>query len=202
MYKIIGADGKEYGPISADQIRQWITEGRLNAQSQVLPEGGAIWKTIGEVPELASSLPIAPPAGVQPGFAPTAGSPDAANQVSGPAIGLMVVAGLAICVAVVNVILMLAGVSAFPMQDRGTPPEFAKFAQGVGGVVGALIAFGIYGTMFFGAWKMKRLESYGLAMTASILALLPCSICCLIGLPIGIWSLVVLNKPGVKAAFH
>ena len=28
MYKIIGADGKEYGPISAEQLRQWLNEDR------------------------------------------------------------------------------------------------------------------------------------------------------------------------------
>ena len=51
--------------------------------------------------------------------------------------------------------------------------------------------------------KMKKLESYGWAMTASILALAPCiSPCCLVGLPIGIWALVVLAKPEVKSAFH
>jgi hypothetical protein len=31
----------------------------------------------------------------------------------------------------------------------------------------------------------------------------PCiSPCCLVGLPIGIWALVVLNKPEVKSSFH
>jgi len=51
--------------------------------------------------------------------------------------------------------------------------------------------------------KMKKLENYGLAMTASILAMIPClSPCCLIGLPIGIWAVVVLSKPEVKSAFH
>jgi hypothetical protein len=38
---------------------------------------------------------------------------------------------------------------------------------------------------------------------ASILAMIPCftSCCCLVGLPIGIYALVVLNKPEVKSAF-
>jgi len=27
VYKIIGADGKEYGPITAEQLRRWIAEG-------------------------------------------------------------------------------------------------------------------------------------------------------------------------------
>ena len=29
MYKIIGQDGKEYGPITAEQLRQWISENRV-----------------------------------------------------------------------------------------------------------------------------------------------------------------------------
>ena len=33
MYRIIGGDGREYGPISLDQMRQWIAEGRVNAQT-------------------------------------------------------------------------------------------------------------------------------------------------------------------------
>ena len=59
MYKIIGADGKEYGPVSVDQLRQWIIEGRLNQQSKVLPDGGTEWKTVAEVPELAAVVPAA-----------------------------------------------------------------------------------------------------------------------------------------------
>src|SRR3982750_549982 len=55
--------------------------------------------------------------------------------------------------------------------------------------------------MIIGAQKMMRLESYGWAMTASILALLPCSPVGILGLVVGIWSLVVLNRRNVKEAF-
>ena len=62
MYKIIGADGKEYGPVSAELVRQWLSEGRVNAQTRVLPEGAAEWKTVGELPEFAAqSTPDVPP---------------------------------------------------------------------------------------------------------------------------------------------
>jgi len=61
MYKIIGSDGKEYGPISLEQLKQWLTEGRLNKQSKVLPEGTTDWRTVGELPELAVIMPPPPP---------------------------------------------------------------------------------------------------------------------------------------------
>lgn len=66
MYKIIGADGKEYGPISLEVLRQWMAEGRANGETRVLPEGGTDWKTIAELPELKplaatiSATPSAP----------------------------------------------------------------------------------------------------------------------------------------------
>ena len=56
MFKIIGADGKEYGPISDDVLRQWIGEGRVNAQTRILPEGAAEWKTVADLPEFAAAL--------------------------------------------------------------------------------------------------------------------------------------------------
>jgi len=33
MYTIIGGDQKEYGALSAEDMRKWIAEGRLNAQT-------------------------------------------------------------------------------------------------------------------------------------------------------------------------
>ena len=55
MYKIIGADQKEYGPINADQLRQWIAEGRLGAQTSVQAEGGE-WRPLQTFPEFAEAL--------------------------------------------------------------------------------------------------------------------------------------------------
>ncbi len=58
MYKIIGADQREYGPVTADQLRQWIAEGRAGPQSLVRPEGSAEWKPMRELPEFADALGI------------------------------------------------------------------------------------------------------------------------------------------------
>ena len=69
MFKIIGADGKQYGPVSADQLRQWITEGRVNAQTLVQPEGSTDWKPLGQFPELAAPATgsaVPPPAATSP----------------------------------------------------------------------------------------------------------------------------------------
>ncbi|NPD29785.1 hypothetical protein D7Y27_40400 [Corallococcus sp. AB004] len=66
----------------------------------------------------------------------------------------------------------------------------------------ALPGICLNGLVVFGAWKMKNLQLYGLAMTVAIICCIPC---CGpmwgLGLIPGIWSLVVLNRPQVKAAF-
>ncbi len=61
MYKIIGADGKEYGPVSAEQLRQWLTEGRINNQTRIQADGSADWKAFGDCPEFASAASTPPP---------------------------------------------------------------------------------------------------------------------------------------------
>jgi hypothetical protein len=63
MYKIIGADGKSYGPAGAEQLRQWLAEGRANAQTQTLADGAPEWKPLGALPEFAWHFaPPIPPA--------------------------------------------------------------------------------------------------------------------------------------------
>ena len=62
MYTIIGVDQKEYGPIPADLLLQWITQGRANAQTMARAEGTTDWKLLGQFPELAAALAAkAPP---------------------------------------------------------------------------------------------------------------------------------------------
>ena len=65
MYKIIGSDGGEYGPVAAGQLRQWIAEGRANAQTPTLAPGAPEWKPLGVLPEFAGYFapPIPPTIG-------------------------------------------------------------------------------------------------------------------------------------------
>jgi uncharacterized membrane protein len=66
MYKIIGADQKEYGPVSAEQMRQWFAERRVNAQTSVWSEAAGEWKPLGAHPEFADLLAAMPPAASPP----------------------------------------------------------------------------------------------------------------------------------------
>jgi hypothetical protein len=72
MYKILGSDGKEYGPVSAQTLQDWIKQRRVTAQTQVQVEGGSSWTMMGTLPEFASLL-AAPPAAAPLPDAPVPG---------------------------------------------------------------------------------------------------------------------------------
>lgn len=86
MYKIVGGDGKQYGPVSADEIRAWIAEGRANGKTLVQAEGNEEWKPLSEYSEFSGALAAkqaeksgtttpTPPTPVTPATAATPGSP-------------------------------------------------------------------------------------------------------------------------------
>jgi hypothetical protein len=65
MYKIIGNDGKTYEPVTADQIREWILQGRVENRTLVLPAGAVDWIFLGLLPEFAPNFSGPPPV-IQP----------------------------------------------------------------------------------------------------------------------------------------
>jgi predicted Zn finger-like uncharacterized protein len=124
----------------------------------------------------------------------------ARSQVNAPASALQVVGILACALSLLSLALhVVLAVAGLPNDPR---PDEERIANMVGGVVGALFGLAWAGLILYGAHKMKTLENYGLAMAASIVAMLPCNGCCILGLPFGIWALVVLNRPDVRDAFH
>ena len=95
MYKIIGADQREYGPVSAEELKQWIREGRANAQSRVQAEGSAEWRPLGTIPEFAALTGPAQPYVTAPGaLSPTPARKNNSMAVSGLVCSLI---GLPCC---------------------------------------------------------------------------------------------------------
>ncbi|HUE73935.1 MAG TPA: hypothetical protein VMP01_23855 [Pirellulaceae bacterium] len=55
----------------------------------------------------------------------------------------------------------------------------------------------------FGANQFRILGSHRAAFVASILACIPfCSPCLVVGIPVGVWGLIVLGRNEVRAAFR
>jgi hypothetical protein len=136
----------------------------------------------------------------------------AASRVSAPAIALMIVAGLSLALHLLSIVLNLIGVGAAGVSEwapKGNlPPEAERIQAMLGGGIGVVIGLffiALHALVLVGAMRMRALSSYGLAMAGSIAAMVACSpgcCCCLpLGLPFGIWALVVLMDQNVKASF-
>lgn len=154
-----------------------------------------------------------PPAMQPPPMQPPMSSPsghhrdDMLSKVKGPALALMIIAGITFGLEILSILANLLGIS---FMSAGDMSQFegmegmewlAPLMSGTFTIVLGVFTLVGAAVIFYGAMKMKDLQSYGLAMTAAILALIPCfSICC-IGIPFGIWALVILLNQDVKAAF-
>jgi uncharacterized RDD family membrane protein YckC len=64
MFIIIGGDGKEYGPVTVDQVRTWINAGRANLDTRAKALGSEEWRRLGDYAEFSS------PSGAPPMIAP------------------------------------------------------------------------------------------------------------------------------------
>ena len=142
---------------------------------------------------------------------------DAVRSVRSPGAALQWYGMLAVLLAVIQLVVFLASPDSFykPIYDEmvkaqrdqpgGKPlPPYKKFVEGyqLPILVGSIVDLGAGFVIAIGGLKMKQMSGYGWAMAGSVLAAIPCSSSCFcIGLPVGMWALVVLFGSDVKRAF-
>jgi hypothetical protein len=151
MYKIIGSDTAEYGPVSAEQLRQWIAEGRLDANTLVKPEGAPDWRPLGTVPEFAALVPPAAPPAFHTVPAPTSGPSHTKTNpmaVTGLVVGgLSLIIGWACCMAFVlspaGIVFSMIGLS----QINRNPDRQTGKGLAVAGII--LSVLGLITTVLF-----------------------------------------------------
>ena len=125
------------------------------------------------------------------------------KKVVGPAIGLIVTASISILFLLMgqcfNIWLLASGT-----VDRFEDPQaigMSKEGQIAVRMSWNLLMIITSAVIIYGSVKMIKLKSYGAAKTACILALIPCfGPCFVLGIPFGIWGLVVLNDIHVRKA--
>ncbi len=148
MFTILGADGKEYGPVPEGRIHEWINGGRANRLTRARRDGETEWKALGDFPEFALTAPAGEPPSVPvaPTFTPSTFSPAPA---AGPALeladrgtrlGAFLLDRLAGLLAIVPGLLVL-GPSFFKLMieaSRGREPDLSGIQAG-GFLVGLLL---------------------------------------------------------------
>ncbi len=129
MYRIIGADGREYGPIDAARVLEWIAEGRANAATRAKAEGTDQWKPLTEYVEFAAALartpaPLAVTGPIYVTPAPRTNSLATASLVMGI---LALTCGMCCCyglpfnvLGVIFALVALAQIRTNPQTQQGT----------------------------------------------------------------------------------
>jgi hypothetical protein len=209
-YTIIGGDGKQYGPISAEDLHKWIAEGRLNAQSLAKAESDAEFRPLGTFPEFAILFnrgPAAPSPSAFPPFSTDASHDAALQSIKGPAIALIVTASLDLLFGTFGLIRRQATLDMYSNMPQFKDPQMQQVLHMISGPIGIIsYIFQLLVTIIIlvAAIRMLALKNHALAFTGAVLAVIPClTPCCgLLTLPFGIWALVVLNKRDVRIHFN
>jgi hypothetical protein len=156
MYKIIGSDGREYGPVSAEQLRQWIAEGRANAQTLAQPAGSTEWKALGSFPEFSQVvLPVAP--GAPPPTSPLRPAPSPTTNsmaVAGLVFGLLGLTGGFLCCgplfSILGIVFSSVGLSQIkrnPSQETGRGIAMTGLLLSILGLVATLTIGALFSTI-------------------------------------------------------
>jgi predicted Ser/Thr protein kinase len=156
---------------------------------------------------LSADPPSTPPPGGPVPPASTGGSQPApitpgtsTGMIVAPAVGLMV-AGLWKLFSALTGLIVLAGLNTGWLGTMlgkwgiGSIPRW-EFAPGF---VVLLLKVVPACLILFGGFQMLQRRSYAWAIAAGILSIVACS---LVGLPIGIWALIVLARDDVNSAFE
>ena len=127
------------------------------------------------------------------------------GKVNGPGIALMVVGIFSVIGNLINGVyqaILLLGQTAM-MEFT---PEGILYLVTSGGwsIIQAAIGFITAFVVVYAGTCLRATKSSGVVYAGSILAMIPCCIgcCCLFGLPVGIWALVVMQDEKVKQAFE
>jgi hypothetical protein len=97
-YTVRGADGKDYGPATLEQITAWVREGRVRAQQDVRRSDMEHWSAAANFTELQSAFPPAAtvPSPIAPSSATQSGDPVTERQMKSGASWFYWIAGLSL----------------------------------------------------------------------------------------------------------
>ncbi|MGA2248312.1 MAG: DUF4339 domain-containing protein [Verrucomicrobiota bacterium] len=147
-YRIVGADGKTYGPVELQQIRQWLAEGRAEGRTPVYVEGADNWTSLGRLPELAAALPRTPPT---IGAVTPAAGPRGTNGFATAGLLCSLCSWLCCCCCgglPLNLLGLILCLIALVQISSQTEPQEGRLFAIIGLVLsGASLLFGL-GTMF------------------------------------------------------
>ncbi len=186
-YQIIGGDGKEYGPISAERITNWLQEGRANGDSRIREVGAEEWQCVRDLPEFASAFSTA---FSEPPTRPVTPTPPVAGQFPQQKPGK--IQAIAIITLVQGIMAIIGGLG----LGLSTMCIYVPFVYGI--VYGIMAT--IKGSAMLGQNPWPAYQTVRTTAIMGIVNVINCDF--MFGLAGGIVILVFLNDPEVKAYIY
>lgn len=126
------------------------------------------------------------------------------DRVYGPSMGV-IVAGVMSGLSGLAQLLMASRRSMYGIGAFYGADESYRVGYRMGyitALVAAFLSLILAPVIIYGGLRMMKLANFKLSRAAAVLALVPCTSCCfVVGIPLGIWALIVLNKPEIRQAF-
>jgi len=147
LYRVIGTDGREYGPVNADQVRAWLADGRVNARTLIRVESALDWKPLPQWPEFQAMT--------APGAMPVSSATPLVRQTNTLAIwglvcGLLSLFCCSCCcvpfdlVGIVLCVIAMVQISANPDTQTGMPIAITGLVLCVISVIGGIALSGLW----------------------------------------------------------
>jgi len=129
---------------------------------------------------------------------------DVRRRLQLPASGLIIIGALNAMSGVILILGRLASLVNGPQrQITDEARRLGYMTASIFFPLVSLISILAAPVIIYGGIQMLKARRYSTALLAAILAVIPLSsVCCIPGIPIGIWALIVLRDPEVKAVFE
>ncbi len=174
----------------------------MNLRSRLVPDkivgSDGFWKHNLQFEILMTNNPYASPAKQGRQI-----DPHAKSQVAGPAISLIVVCIISLLLVSLGLLLDVWLIASGTADRMVQPSGMDKITQLMIRMIWSFLLLITNGVVLAASIRMFSMKSYGFAKTGAIISVIPClGPCCILGIPFGIWALVVLAKPNVANAFR
>ncbi|RCS52987.1 hypothetical protein DTL42_09240 [Bremerella cremea] len=119
---------------------------------------------------------------------------EALEKIQTPALICVILTGLGIASNLIVLLITTIATLSAPNAEN------AAIWVGIQTVVIAF-ATAMLGLALYGAFQARDLKNFGLAWAGFIIALLPCSLLCILTIPISVWGMMVLSDASVQRQF-
>lgn len=152
-YTIVGSDGKQYGPIPATQVRDWIRQARADNRTPVFIAGAKDWTFLGLLPEFVAEFSGQPPVITAPKLVAVA--PGNTNQMAMWGFILSLVAWFTCCCFPVSLAALTFSIIGLTQVNASNDGQTGRGMAIAGIVISSAHLLWVFGSMLLNGFSQS-----------------------------------------------